>query len=98
MEQLNELDEIQLVTVHNTSAIQQQQTKSHDKFINRKVFQRENWAFLYDSQLKYFKGKIFSRWMGPYEVDKIFDNGTIKLTTIDEAHTPLFVKKHRLIL
>jgi hypothetical protein len=57
LEQLNELDEIHLVVVQNTAAIQQQRTKWHDKFIKKKVFQRGDWAFLYDSRFKDFKGK-----------------------------------------
>ena len=34
--------------------------------------------------------------MGLYKVDKVFDNGIISLTTIDENHTPLFANGHRL--
>lgn len=36
--------------------------------------------------------------MGPYEFDTMFDNGTIKLITIDDAHTPLLANGHRLRL
>jgi hypothetical protein len=34
--------------------------------------------------------------MGPYEVDKVFDNGTVRLVTIDEACTPLIENGHHL--
>ena len=54
---------------------------------------------MYDSQFKrYFKGKLHTRWMGPYRIDKVFDNGTTRLTTIDENQTPLFANGHRLQL
>jgi hypothetical protein len=59
----------------------------HDKFIKSKVFHVGDWALLYDSQFKDFKGKICTRWMGPYQVDVVFDNGMIRLVTIDENHT-----------
>ena len=36
--------------------------------------------------------------MGPYIIDKVFDNGTICLTTIDENQTTLFTNGHRLWL
>jgi hypothetical protein len=36
--------------------------------------------------------------LGPYEVDIVFDNGTIKLITIDEEHTSLLDKGHQLRL
>lgn len=35
---------------------------------------------------------------GWYEVDTMFDNETIRLVTIDEAHTPLIVNGHHLRL
>jgi hypothetical protein len=34
--------------------------------------------------------------MGPYEIDTIYDNGSIKIKTIDEQQTPLLVNGHRL--
>ena len=37
-----------------------------------------------------------TRWLGPYLVDRVFDNGTVRLVTIDENHAPLFAKGHRL--
>ena len=36
--------------------------------------------------------------MGPYRIDKVFDNGTTCLTTIDENQKPLFANGHRLRL
>lgn len=60
--------------------------------------QRGDWAFLYQSWLNYFKGKLFSRWMGPYELDTVFDNRFVRLVTIDELHTPLIVNGQRLRL
>jgi hypothetical protein len=73
-------------------------TKWHDKFIKKKVFQKGDWALLYDSRFKYFKGKLCTRWLGPYEVEIIFDNGTVKLTTIDDSQISLLVNGHRLRL
>jgi hypothetical protein len=61
--------------------------KWHDKFIKCKVFHVGDWALLYDSQFNDFKGKIFTRWMGPYQVDEVVDNGTVRLVTIDENDT-----------
>ena len=59
--------------------------KWHDNFIKNKVFQIGDWALLYDSRFKDFKGKLCTRWMGPYEVDAVFDNGTVRLITIDDT-------------
>ena len=38
------------------------------------------------------------RWLGPYRIDRVFDNGTVRLITIDENHTPLFANGHRMRL
>jgi hypothetical protein len=36
--------------------------------------------------------------MGPYEIDTIYDNGSMKLCTIVENRTPLMANGHRLRL
>jgi hypothetical protein len=51
---------------------------------------------LYDNKFKNFKGKLTTHWMGPYEITTIYDNGSIRIKTIDEQQTPLLVNGHRL--
>ena len=53
---------------------------------------------LYGSIFKGLEGNICIRWLGPYEVDTIFDNGTIKLTTMDGSQTSLFSNRHHIWL
>ena len=50
LQQLFELDEKRLDVIHQTTMIQQQRMKWHDKIIKHKQFQKGNWALLYDSQ------------------------------------------------
>jgi hypothetical protein len=50
----------------------------------RSLFRSGDWAILYDSRFKNFKGKLSTRWLGPYEVDTVYDNGSLKIKTIDE--------------
>jgi len=33
-------------------------------------------------------------WLGPYEVDMVYDNGLVKIKTIDEDHTSSVVNGH----
>ena len=68
----------------------------HDKCIKEKKFQEGDWALLFDSKFKYFQGKFQTHWLGPYEIDKIFSNGAVRIKTIDEFRTPLIVNGHRL--
>ena len=62
------------------------------------MFHRGDWKLLYDSHFKYFKGNICSHWMGHYEVDAVFDNGTVRMVTIDDTHASFIVNGHRLRL
>ena len=58
-----------------------------------------DWAFLFDSRFKReFKGNICIRWLGPYLIDRVFDNGTVCLVTIDENPALLFANGHMLQL
>ena len=72
--------------------------KWHNKFIRNKVFQSGDWALLYDSRFKDFKGNLCSWWMEPYEMNAIFDNGTVRLVTIDDTRTSFIVNGRRLRL
>jgi hypothetical protein len=94
--QLNELDEIIQYSLQRTTLIQEQMTKWHDKHIKKKSFQLGDWALLYDSRFKNFKGKLSTRWLGPYELDTIYKNGSVKIKTIDENRTYFVVNGHRL--
>jgi len=98
LEQLNELEEILLVAIQKTIVVQKQRMKWHDKFIKSKVFHVGDWALLYDSRFKDFKGKLHTRWMGPYEVDVVFYNGMIRLITIYGNHNSFLVNGHSLKL
>jgi len=97
-QQLNELEEKRLDSIQQTTIIKQQRSQWHDKNIKNKQFQKGNWALLYDSRFKEFQGKLRTRWLGPYEVDKVFPNGTVRLLTINDSRTPLLVNGHRLCL
>ena len=41
------------------------------------------WDILYDSRFKYFKEKQMTRWLGPYQIEIIYDNGSMRIRTID---------------
>ena len=78
--------------------IQNQGNTWHDKFIKQKQFNTGDWALLFDSRYKNFKGKLTTRWMGPYKVVPAFDNGSVEINTIDGSQTSFVVNGHRLRL
>jgi len=49
---------------------------------------------LYDSRYKYFKGKLRTRWLGPYVIERCHDNDSMQIRTIDEEAIPLLVNRH----
>ena len=51
---------------------------------------------LYDSRYKDFKGKLMTRWLGPYVIEKCHDNGVVKIRTIDAKSIPFLVNGYRL--
>eukprot|EP00253_Pinus_taeda_P014502 PITA_14502 len=68
--QLNGLDEHRMQALLHSEVVQLQRKIWHDRHLNEKKFQLGDWALLYDSRYKDFKGKLRTRWLGPYTVDK----------------------------
>ena len=53
---------------------------------------------MFDSWFKDFRGKLTTRWLGPYEVEQVFDNGSVRICTIDDEKVSFLVNGHRLRL
>ena len=53
---------------------------------------------MFDLKFKDFQGKFQTHWLGPYEIIRIFDNGAIKIRTVDEEKVTFLVNSHRLKL
>jgi hypothetical protein len=94
--QLNELDESIQEVIHQTTLIQQQRTRWHDKLIKKKTFKLGDWALLFESRYKKFKGKFSTRWLGTYEVEEFYDNGAVKIRTIYAEGISFLINGHRL--
>ena len=94
--QLNELDEIRQQAVQHTLLVQHQRIKWHDRFIKNKKFHKGDRALLFDSKFKDFKANFTTHWLGPYEIEEIFENGAVKRKTINEATISFLFNGHRL--
>ena len=53
---------------------------------------------LFDSKFKNFKGKFYTHWLGPYEIEKVFDNRFVRVKKIDDGNVTFLVNMHRLKL
>ena len=94
--QLNSLDEMRKTSLNRTEIIQQQHKQWHDAHIRNKQFNKGEWALLYDSHFRGNPRKLQTRWLGPYEIQHVFDNGAVQLITIDPVQFKLLVNGHRL--
>ena len=65
---MNGLDEFEMQALLHTEVTQLQRKIWHDTNIKDKQFQEGDWALLYDSRYKDFKGKLMTRWLGPYVI------------------------------
>ena len=90
------MDEQSLQALLHTEVVQLQRMIWHDKNIKEKQFQEGDWALLYDSRYKGFKGKLRKRWLGPYTMEKCNDNGLVLIKTIDQESIPMLFNGHRL--
>eukprot|EP00253_Pinus_taeda_P026537 PITA_26537 len=81
--QLNGLDQFRMQALLHTEVTQVQRKIWHDKNIKDKLFQEGDQALLYDSRYKDFKGKLKTRWLGLYVIEKRHDNGVVQIRTID---------------
>ncbi|QHO23825.1 uncharacterized protein DS421_12g366880 [Arachis hypogaea] len=63
--QLNELEEFR--------------NQAYDQKIARRKFTEGQKVLLYNSRLKFFPGKLKSRWSGPFTILKVFSYGHVEL-------------------
>ena len=50
---------------------------------------------LYNSRLRFFAGKLLSKWEGPYVVEEVYRSGAIKINNT-EGHFPRVVNGQRI--
>jgi hypothetical protein len=81
-----------------TILMQKQRKQWHDAHIKKKQFKEGDWALLFDSKFRDHKAKFTTHWMGPYQIVQVYDNGSVKLTTIDGEGHSFIVNGHRLKL
>nr|KAJ0188563.1 hypothetical protein LSAT_V11C900456170 [Lactuca sativa] len=63
-----------------SSGIYKGKTKAfHDKYLSHKTFEIGQKVLLYESRLKWFSGKLRSRWVGPFIVTNVFDHGVVEI-------------------
>ncbi|XP_059067475.1 uncharacterized protein LOC131858295 [Cryptomeria japonica] len=80
---LGKLDERRMMAQWATEAAQQRQKFWHDKHLRRMKFRPSQWVLKYNGRNEIKPGKFKVRWLGPYKVQEVEENGAIKLSTLD---------------
>ena len=94
---MQELEEIHLDAFDNELIYKERSKMYHDRHLSRKNFKIGDKVLLYNTKLHLFPGKLRSRWLGPFIVTKVFENGAIAIESL--ATSKIFtVNRHRLKL
>ena len=75
MLQLNELEEFLNEAYENAKIYKEKMKAWHNEHIARKEFEVGQRILLFNSRVKLFKGKLKSRWSGPFTVTQVFPYG-----------------------
>jgi hypothetical protein len=79
--QISELEEMRLKAYENASIYKERIKRWYDKRLKKKEFKGDK--VLYNSRFKTFgKGKLQSKWDGPYVVHSVLSNGAVTIMYI----------------
>ena len=79
---LQKLEEDRVMAIHHQEAQKQQQKAWHDKNIKSKNIAVGDLVLLYDSKIKGKPRKLEIAWMGPYIIEDLNMNGSVRLKTL----------------
>ncbi|XP_015940842.1 uncharacterized protein LOC107466381 [Arachis duranensis] len=95
--QLQELESLRLEAYENSRLYKEKVKDVHDKSIKRREFQPGDLVLLYNSRMRLMRGKLRSRWDGPYRVEKVEPCGVFHLSHPSSSKL-IKVNGHRLKL
>src|SRR3954462_4866287 len=59
----------------------------HDRRILKREFHVGEKALLYRSRLRFFAGKLLSKWEGPFVIKEVYRSGAIKISSLKDDTT-----------
>jgi hypothetical protein len=81
--QISELEEMRLKAYENASIYKERTKRWYDKRLKKKEFKEGDKVLLYNSRFKTFgKGKLQSKWDGPYIVHSVLSNGAVTIMDV----------------
>ena len=79
---LNKLEEDRSTAIYHQEVQKQQQKAWHDWNLKKKNISTGDTVLLYDSKIKGKPKKLCTTWMGPYLVEEINVNESVRLKTL----------------
>jgi transposase InsO family protein len=81
--QISELEEMRLKAYENASIYKERIKRWYDKRLKKKEFEEGDKVLFYNSRFKTFgKGKLQSKWDGPYVVHSVLSNGSVTIMDV----------------
>ena len=65
------------------SCLKKKVKRWHDKRIQKCKFNVGDYVLLYNSLLRFFAGKLLSKWEGPYVIEEVYRSGAIKINNLE---------------
>jgi hypothetical protein len=84
---LSSLDEWRNKAYENARLFKEKVKQWHDKRILKREFHVGEKVLLYRSRLRFFAGKLLSKWEGPYVIIEVYRLGAIKIASLKDDTT-----------
>jgi hypothetical protein len=81
---LSSLDEWRNEAYENARLFKEKVKQWHDKRILKKEFHVGEKVLLYRSRLRFFAGKLLSKWEGPYIIEEVYRSGATKIASLKD--------------
>jgi len=85
--QLSSLDEWRSEAYENARLFKEKVKKWHDRRIIKREFNVRDKVLLYRSRLRFFAGKLLSKWEGPYVIVEVYRSGAINIASLKDNAT-----------
>ena len=92
---INSLDEWRTQAYENAKLFKEKVKRWHDKRIQKREFNVGDYVLLFNSRLRFFAGKLLSKWEGPYVIEEVNYSGAIKINNF-EGTNPKVVNGQRI--
>jgi hypothetical protein len=84
---LSSLDEWRSEAYENARLFEEKVKKWHDRRILKREFHVGEKVRLYGSRLRFFAGKLLSKWEGPFVIEEVYRSSAIKIASLKDNTT-----------